>query len=268
MRRVIPVAALSLLLTLAPAAFAQHGGGGHSGGGHVGGFSGGGFHGGFSAPRSFSGFSGYGARSFGAAPRMTWTAPRYSFVPRSGAYSAYRPAYGAENRRDWDHRGRYRAPYRGYGYGSYGYGYPYGYANSWQLLPWDLGYPDFTGYGDDEGSQAQQAQPSGQAEQAPPPDYDYAAPPDEGYREDYAPAPWQPQPVSSTPLAREPQLTLIFRDGHTQAIRNYMLTSSDVIVMDDAATGREPRIPLSDLNVPATEQAAQQAGLDFTPPAS
>ncbi|HTV14835.1 MAG TPA: hypothetical protein VME68_08975 [Acidobacteriaceae bacterium] len=265
MRRVLPVAALGLLLTLAPAAFAQHGGGGHSGGGHVGGFSGfrggfsdGGFRGGFSAPRSFSGFSGYASRGFRASPRITWSAPRY------GAYSAYRPAYGG-NSRGWDRRGRYRAPYRGYGYG--GYGYPYGYVNSWELLPWDVGYPDFTGYGDDEGSQTQQAQPSDQAQQ-PPPDYDYAAPPGEGYRGDYAPPPYEPQPVSSTPLGREPQLTLIFRDGHTEAIRNYVLTPTDVVVMDDAATGREPRIPLSDLNVPATEHAAQQAGLDFTPPAS
>ncbi|HTX42392.1 MAG TPA: hypothetical protein VMD25_11225 [Acidobacteriaceae bacterium] len=260
MRRVFPVAALSLLLTLAPASFAQHGGGGHSGG-HASGFSGGGFRGGFSAPRSFSGFSGYGSRSFGAAPRMNWTAPRYSFVPRSGAYSGYRPSYSSV--RGWDHR--YRAPYRGYGYGGYGYGYPY--ANSWGLLPWDLGYPDFTGYGEDEGSQAQ-AQPSDQVQQAPPPDYDDAAAPGEGYREDYAPAPYAPRAASPAPLQSEPQLTLVFRDGHTQAIRNYMLTPTDVVVMDDAASGREPRIPLSDLNLPATQQAAQQAGLDFTPPAS
>ncbi len=268
MRRVFPVAVLSFLLTLAPASFAQDGGGGHSGGfsgGHAGGFAGGGFRGGFSAPRSFSGFSGYGSRSFGAAPRMTWTAPRYSFAPRSGAYSGYRPSYGAANSRGWDHR--YRAPYRGYGYGAYGYGSGYPYANSWEVLPWDLGYPDFTGYGDDEGSQAQ-AQPTDQVQQAPPPDYDYAVAPGEGYRQDYNPGPYQPQTASPTPLKSEPQLTLVFRDGHTQAIRNYVLTPSDVVVMDDAASGREPRIPLSELNLPATQQAAQQAGLDFTPPAS
>lgn len=264
MRQVLPVATLGLLLTLVPPAFAQHGGGGHSGGfggGHVGGFSSGGFHGGFSAPRSFSGFSGYAPRSFGAAPRMTWTAPRYSFAPRSSAYSAYRPAYGGERGREGDHRGRYRSPYRGYGYGGYG-GYPYAYANSWELLPWDLGYPDFTGYGDDEDGQVQ-AQPSDATQQAPP---DYGPAPDEGYREDYAPAPYRPQAVAATPLQREPQLTLIFRDGHTEAVRNYALTSTDVIVMDDVSVGREPRIPLSELNLPATEHAAQQAGLDFTPP--
>jgi hypothetical protein len=37
--------------------------------------------------------------------------------------------------------------------------------------------------------------------------------------------------------------------------------------MDRAAAGYQQKIPLSALNLPATEQAAQQAGLDFTPPA-
>src|ERR1019366_10742166 len=96
------------------------------------------------------------------------------------------------------------------------------------------------------------------------------SPPEAGYRQDYAPPPYKttaaPEPPS--PMAPEPQLTLIFRDGHTQTIRNYMLTPITLIVMDQAASGREPRIPLSELNLPATEQAAQQAGLDFSPPIS
>jgi hypothetical protein len=131
------------------------------------------------------------------------------------------------------------------------------------LLPWDLGYPDFTDYGDDSGTyqQLDQSEP-----QAP-----YAAPPDEGYRQDYAPSPHGIAAAPSTPATPatpQPQLTLVFQDGHTQKIRNYMLTRSTVIVMDQAASGREPRIPLSDLNLPATERAAQQAGLDFSPPTS
>jgi hypothetical protein len=47
-----------------------------------------------------------------------------------------------------------------------------------------------------------------------------------------------------------------------------VLTSAEVIVMDDAASGRIPRISLSDLNLPATEQTARQAGLDFSPPSA
>ena len=64
-------------------------------------------------------------------------------------------------------------------------------------------------------------------------------------------------------MAAEPQLTLIFQDGHTQTIRNYVMTPSTVIVIDEAASGRELRIPLSELNLQATERAAQQAGLDL-----
>lgn len=267
---IIPVAMLGMLLVLVPGAFGQHGGGGHSGGvsgGHVGGFSGGGFHGGFSASPSFRGFSGTAPHSFGAPSRMTWSAPRYSSAMRRGVYGNYRPPFNAGDRRGGDHRGRYRRPYPGYGYG-----YPYGYANPWGLLPWDLGYPDFTDYGDDSdsaGSNNAQAppypvQPPDEEQQQPPPE-------SEDFRPEYAPAPYQPpvqQQVASTPQKGEPQLTLIFKDGHTLTIRNYMLTPSEIIVMDDAASGREPRIPLAELDLPATEKAAQQHGLDFSPPSA
>ena len=68
-------------------------------------------------------------------------------------------------------------------------------------------------------------------------------------------------------VASEPELTLIFNDGHREAIHNYVLTHDALIVMDQAASGRQQQIPLASLNLPATEQAAQQAGLDFSPPA-
>lgn len=264
-RRALPVATLGMFLALFPEALGQHFAGGHPSGfsgGHVGGFSGGGFRGGFSAPPAFRGFSGSAPRGFSVAPRMNWTTPRYSFVPRQGAYEGYRPPYGTENR-GWDHRGRYRKSYPGYGYS----GYPYAYANSWELLPWDIGYPDFTGYGDDNDAAEPnnpQVQPSGEEQNQPQPE-------SEGYRPEYAPTPYEPPAnpaLASTPPHNEPQLTLIFKDGHTEIIRNYVLTPSEVIVMDDAASGRIPRISLSDLNLPATERAAHQAGLDFSPPSA
>ena len=214
-----------------------------------------------------------------------WTAPRYSVAPRYGSAfrsnsaprfsaaprygSAFRPAYNAD-RGGWNRggRGRYRAPYRGNsGYGAYAY--PYSYVNSWELLPWDLGYPDFTGYGDDGSAtdqQPEQAEP--QPQYAPQPEY--TATPDAGYGQEYAPA-YQAAAApaeSSAPVTSQPELTLIFQDGHTETIRNYALTPSAVIVMDEAASGREPQIPLKELNLPATQRAARQAGLDFSPPAS
>jgi hypothetical protein len=90
----------------------------------------------------------------------------------------------------------------------------------------------------------------------------------EGYRPEYVPAPYQSPVASASSPHIEPQLTLIFKDNHTQKIRNYVLTSKEVIVMDDADSGRIPRISLSDLNLPVTEQAAQRAGLDFSPPSA
>ena len=266
-RRAFYAATLGMILTFAPGAFGQHVVGGHPSsfsGGHAGGLSSGGFRGSFSAPPTSRGFSGPAPRAFGVAPRMNWTIPHHSFVlQQRGAYASSRPSYGAENRRRWDHRGRYRRSYPGYGYS----GYPYAYANSWELLPWDLGYPDFTEYGDDNEtveSNNPQVQPSGEEQEQ-------LQPENEGYRPEYAPAPYRPpasQAAASTPPHNEPQLTLIFKDGHTEIIRNYVLTPSEVIVMDDVASGRIPRISLSDLNLPATERTAHQAGLDFSPPSA
>ncbi|MGH9607616.1 MAG: hypothetical protein ACRD3N_18145 [Terracidiphilus sp.] len=292
-----PVLALATMLALVPAAsLAQRSSGGHSSGfgghssgfgGHVGsfgragGFSGGAFRGSFSAPRSFGSPFGIAPRGFAAASRTNFTAPRYShaynFTPRQGAATGYRPFYGSGNRQAYDrgdrrgrdHRRPYRSAYNGYAYG----GYPYGYVNSWELLPWDLGYPDFTGYGDDYGddeassdqnTQPDYAQEQPYGEQQPPPEYG-------GYGPEYAPWPSQPPAapaVAPAPAGNQPELMLIFKDGHTQAVRNYMLTPSDLIVLDEAASGREPRIPLSELNLPATEREARQAGLDFSPPAA
>jgi hypothetical protein len=252
MRPTLQVAFLSALLVSATSAFAQRGGhaGGFSGG-HVGG-SVGHFGGGFSGG-SFGHSSGFAPRSFTSGPRFTSIAPTHAFVP------SYRPPYRGpvvDRRREGDHYGRYRSPYRGYG------GYPYIYANSWQLLPWDLGYSDYGGYNDyDSGPDAAQ-QPMATV-----------APENDGYRPDYG-DPGYAQPmyqdapsIAGNSVADEPELTLVFADGHRESIRNYVLTSNAVIVLDQAASGHQQHIPLATLDLNATEEAAQQAGLDFTPPA-
>ena len=249
MRRVFSVASLSLLLIALPSAFAQRASGGFSRHASAGHSFGGSFSGSFARP------SGFASRSFTTAPRMTSTAPARAFSP------AYRIPYGspsasqsARNRTG----AHYRSPYRGYPL--YG-GYPY--ANSWEVLPWDLGYPDFTGSGN--------SGPETDAEQQPAPSVD---PSDDAYRPGYGGAPYYGEApyrdsanFSSPSVEQEPQLTLIFNDGHQQAIRNYVLTADAVIVLDQAASGYQQRIPLAALNLPATQQAAQQAGLDFSPPA-
>lgn len=318
MRRVLPVAFLSALLAATPALIAQRGGGGHAGGfsgGHVGGFSGGhmggfsgghvggfsgGHAGGFVSPHYGAGFSGRSPawpgrfytpapRAFSPAPGIqgSWNTSARSFAPgyRSAwhsGFSGYRPAYrgrGGDSHggHDGDHDG-YR--HRRGGFYGYGYGYPYApYLNSWELLPWDIGYPDFggwdNGYDDSGGYDSADipsdiAAPIGPYSNSEP--YADPGPSDEpGYQSNYyapyPPNPWGAPQAASDPVAPEPELTLIFKDGHQQAIHNYVLTSSTVIVMDRASTGRQQQIPLTQLNVPATEQAAQQAGLQFHPPA-
>jgi hypothetical protein len=290
MRRAFSVASLGLgfagllalagCVALAPAALAQHGGGGHGGGfggGHAGGFGGGfggghSFGGGFSSHSFGGGYSGSfgrspsfgsfrGPRGYSYAPRMTYPAPSRAFATPG------RQGYGMANRSGYGGRDRYRSPYRGYGPG-YGYGYP-GY--SWGVLPWELGYPDFYGYGDsswvgqsDSGG-AQQDQGYNDPGYGP----SYGAGEDPGPQDAYR-APYGDPSGSATaaPLAGEPALTLVFNDGHQQAIHNYALTSNYILVLNDDGSGRAQRIPLADLNVPATERAAQSAGLDFAPPPS
>jgi len=267
MRRLLSVAFLSASLVVLSSAFAQHAGfgGGHAGssfGGHVGGGTMGHVGGGFSGG-AFGRSSGFASPIY-TAPNFVSTAPTHavSTAPGHAIGLGYRPSYiapapawrregGGDHGRDRDFR--YRSPYRGYG------GYPYVYASPW--LPWDLSYPDTFDY--DSGSDAQQQATS-------------AVAPDEGYRPDYEgtaepPYPYPPQPPPDEPVAAqvapEPALTLVFNDGHQETIHNYVLTSGDVIVLDEAGSGRQKRIPLASLNLDATEQAAQQAGLDFTPPA-
>jgi hypothetical protein len=267
--RMAGLLALAGCLSLAPAALGQRGGGhaGGFGGGHAGGF-GGGFSGhsfgGFSSHSFGGGYSGSigrspsfgsfsGARGYSYAPRMTYSAPARGFATPA------RPGYGIADRSRSGGYGpdRYRSPYRGYGYGTYP-------GNSWYVLPWELGYPDFYGYGDS--SWVGQSDDAGPEQGGNYQDQGYAAAPPEDYRLTYG-DPGGPA-VAAAPLADEPALTLIFNDGHQQSIRNYALTSNYLLVLDDAGSGRQQRISLSDLNLPATEHAAQAAGLDFTPPPS
>jgi hypothetical protein len=250
------------------AAFAQHGSyaGGHGGfAGHAGGFSSRGFSG------SIAGFPGRittGSPHAIATPgRSVFPASSHAFVPgfvpnrRPGAQPAGR------GRGEWRDNGYGRDHDRGYRRGGYGYlgGYP-AYANSWELLPYGYGYSDFGGDETDDSATQQDSAPN--TVTVPPPDSGYR-PEYSGYEgESYPSAQAYAAPSApAAPIAPEPELTLIFRDGHTQAIHNYVLTSSDLVILDEAAAGRQQRVPLSELNLPATEKAAAQAGLDFTPPA-
>ena len=259
MRFSIPASLMltAVLLIAVPGIRAQRGGG-HAGGGHA--FGGGSFGSHFSG----GGFSS-APRNFGSMPRMNWNAPQRSYsqgfsAPRFSSQRA--PYFGrgpvASYRRPGV--GNRRAPYR--------YRTPYrvlAFPHRFGGLPWGLGYPGFTDYddsgyadSDDSGSASDEAASSQQSPDGP---SGYTS--DDSYRQGYAAG----SSAAAAPLS-EPVLTVVFRDGHTQQIRNYALTSASLIVLDDAASGRQQRISLDQIDLPATEQSAQNAGLDFHPPSA
>lgn len=195
---------------------------------------------------------------------MNWAPRHSSYSPQQRApYMGYRPSYGALDRRGWEHRKHYRRPYPGFGY----IGYPYPYTNSWELIPWDLGSPDFT---DDDNNGAANEDQNDMQIQSP---YYEEQPPsqeDWGYRPDYgSPPPCQSsasQEVAPTPPQNEPKLTLVFKDGSHTGRSQLRAYTREIIVMDDVASGKTQRIALAALNLLVTQEAAHQAGLNFASP--
>lgn len=202
--------------------------------------------------------------------------PRSVVVPGRGVFpgtgtpdyaSSWGIAHQAGHERDRD---RHRPGRHGYA------GVPI--YDSWALMPWDYGYLESSGYpGEESGAAA--AEPAAQAGEYPPVQPEEHRPAYPVVEREVAPPPAPAEPAvlpaavappatapATTALAGEPTLTLVFKDGHRQSVRNYALTGSSVIVLDNAASGRQQRIPLTELNVAATEQAAEAAGLDFSPP--
>lgn len=209
------------------------------------------------------------------APRFTSTfGPHSVVVPGQGSFGRrgapdYASSWGIDHRNGQEHDGdRHRH--------RFGYGAFYPIYNTWGLMPWDYGYLDNNGYAPEDAG----AEPADQGPEAAPPQNEQPRPPYAPAESDYGPPPPRvaveappaasattPPAASSTALTDEPTLTLIFKDGHRESVRNYALTGTSLIVLDNAASGRQQRIPLADLDLSATKQAAAQAGLDFNPPA-
>jgi hypothetical protein len=147
-------------------------------------------------------------------------------------------------------------------------GYPYGYGYGPLIGP---GYPTALDYGDDSGDMAA-AQDSGpvyydnggdngalqnQQDQQPqePPRWPSIGP--------YAPSTAPSAGVAAAEPSAEQAVTLIFKDGRPpQQVHNYVLTQSSIFVGD----ARGKSIPLDQLDIPATVDANQNAGVDFQLP--
>lgn len=210
-----------------------------------------------------------GPQRFAGPSRFPTSAPYRAFsANRPGARASYnygRPTgnWGRGDRdRDRDGR-RFRRPY----ISSYFAGYSYA---PW-IWPGYYGFPDWLDYDDSYDTSNQydpnQYNPGYAANSGVYGDQGDWNPPQQ-------PEPWPsygpygPQP--SAPPTSQPQsqaapllqqtVTLIFKDGRApEHVRNYLLTPTTLYVGDSA----RHEIPLSQLDLAATEQANADAGVDF-----
>jgi hypothetical protein len=253
MHRSLLIAAFVLLLAAVPLS-AQHGGGGHaSGGGHAGFASHGGGFGGHASAPAFGGArsgSGSAARSF--APRSS--SPAFSSRSFNRGFNRGFNRYGG---------GRFGAYGVGsncyyYGYGCVGaYGYPWGYAGA--IDPywwWDSGSSDDsdqqyqTGLANEMNQQSLDEQRMRQQN-------------DQDLYAQWAPSPPRERSEHSELNEAAPATVLVFRDEHKQEVKNYAIVGQMLWVFDLQHT---QKIPLTDIDLPATTKANDARGVDFQLP--
>ena len=150
-----------------------------------------------------------------------------------------------------------------YAYGAYGDYAPYAWDYPGDYYSGD--YPGYTGYIPgtfDAYSYAPYAGSPYPAQYAPPAYYvPRSAPPPAPS----APQPdsYQRQPSNSHQSSEEAEPTvLVFRDGHREEIANYAIMGSTLFVL----SGPRARIPVAELDIPATERVNQNRGIDFKVP--
>jgi hypothetical protein len=144
--------------------------------------------------------------------------------------------------------------------GTYSYALPYGY----------YGYGDYAPYGwDYEFDQPYTGYIGGTF--TPYPGYPYPqqyAPPPNYYSPQSSPPPpaaqYQPRrsPQSSSSEQPNEPTVLVFRDGHREEIANYAIMGSTLFVL----SGPRARIPIAELDIPATVRVNQDRGVEFHVP--
>lgn len=263
MRRAFALATLLPLLMFSPL-WAQHGGGHASAGGH----SSFGGHSGFSGHSSFS--SGGVHSGSSAASRSYGHTYAYS-GPLSSSSRGFNRGFnsGIGTRiRPYGYRNCYGYGFGcglGYGYG-YGYGYPYLYGGIDPYWWGDNGYSfDYeqqyeTGLANEMNQQSlQEQQMRRQQEQEDDREY---------YDQNtYATAPRPPMRPAQSSQSSEalPATVLVFRDQHKEEVTNYAIVGQ---TLWSFSAQRAQKIPLSDLDLPATTKANDERGVDFHMPGS
>jgi len=251
MRRWMYMAALGAVLLAAPL-WAQRGGG--HGGIAAGGFRGGpagGVHGG-------TGFT-------GGTPRGSYWGGGFHGGVGHGGYPGYSPHYSGHYpywgwRYPWrGYRGYYGYGWRGYpawgwyGGGSVGY-YPGDYYASGWYSDSSTQYPVYVYANPDTSSVAiaQQQEINRLNDEVA----RLRAEQQSGAAQNYA-------PPSSPKAEIHGDTVLVFRDRHTEEIQNYAIVGKTLWVFTEQ---RARKIPIAELNVPATTKANEARGIDFRLP--
>lgn len=287
MRRLFSIATLATLL-VAIAAFAQHGGGGHAGGGggHAG-FSGGGFGGGHSGFGGHMGSIG-GGHAFSGS--HSFSSPHSFSGARSSTFSARPFSRGSSFARGSFRGNHFGTRTRTYRYSSHCYGCGWGWG--WG---WGWGYPYYYPYlgggidpywwweGDSSDSGYGPAYAYDQAYADNPvyshnPRYDYNEEPQyqsglNNQMNDQGIVPWrsrkdqraysQQSQTGTTTLETTLATVLVFRDQHKEEVKNYAIVGQ---TLWNFAPQHTEKIPLSELDIPATEKANDERGVSFHVP--
>jgi hypothetical protein len=258
MRRLMAISAFAFILTVP--LWAQHGGG------HAGGFGG---HAGFSGGHG-GGFSGGG--HMGGGGQVTGSM-------RSGSVSSRNFMRGSVSQRGFSHGPFLHDGFWGdhfhsqgvristfgfrnncFGFACRSFGFPWAYGAYYDPWWWDSGSSYDEDYERDRATANQMNQQSLEQqqmlrqEQADGDQDTYA-------RSDPAPRPAQRE-TQGAPIM--PDTVLVFRDQHQEEVKNYAIVGH---TLWNFAPQHTQKIPLSDLDLPATTKANDDRGLTFRVPA-
>jgi hypothetical protein len=261
MRFLLGMASCVIALGLAPV-WAQHGGGHASAGGHAfgGGHASGGVHGVIGGHAGSSGHSGGGGgHIFSGAHSGAAPAAHPSFHSSSNRSSPNRSL----SSRNFNHS---RSPHRGPGirirtrtfrncfWFGCSWGYPYSYLGGGIDPNWWWN----SGSSDDQNQQYG----SGSSNDISGQNVDDPRTDEQGDQDVYArSAPPPPRDDERTEAA--PLTVLVFRDQHKQEVQNYAIVGQTLWTF---APQHTQKIPLSDLDLPATTKANDERGVDFRLP--
>ena len=258
MRRLIAFAAFLLAISVIPVC-AQRGGGhaggggshGGFGGGHAvgGGFSGGHVGGGFAGGHigGFAGHSGFASHGSMGAGSHAYMGRRYA---RGGRY------YGGHRNGGHGFFDRRYGSRFGYGYSYPYYGYPY-----YSYLPGIDPYWWWDSYPSDDADQRELANEMNEQnieEQRTLREEDQDA-----YARSYARPRAQghaAQPAFAPEAQSDPKTVLIYRDQHQREVQNYAIVDDVIYVF---TSQRTEKVPLAILDIPATQKANEDRGVDF-----